>query len=179
MSSWYIDSSHATVEFAVRHLGLSTVKGTFHNVQGEVEFDEENLTRSKGRVEIEVASIDTRDERRDTHLRGADFFDVDNHPTITFETTSIKHLRDERYEVEGDLTIRGVTRPVTLQAELTEFITDPWGLRRAAVNVEGEINRTDWGLVWNQVLDAGRLLVGEKVKISGNTEVVMAASVAA
>jgi polyisoprenoid-binding protein YceI len=179
MSSWSIDSSHASVEFAVRHLGLATVKGTFHTVTGTADFDEENLTKSTGRVEIEIASIDTRDERRDTHLRSADFFDVDNHPTMTFATTSIKHLRDEKYEVEGDLTIRGVTRPVTLQAELTEFITDPWGSRRAAVNVEGEINRTDWGLVWNQVLDAGRLLVGEKVKISGNSEVVQAAAVAA
>src|SRR5579884_3287489 len=116
MSSWNVDSTHATVEFSVRHLGLASVKGTFHTVQGDVEVDEEDLTRSRGRVEVEVASIDTRDERRDTHLRSADFFDTDNFPTATFESRQVRHLHDNRYEVEGDLTIRGVTRPVTLSA---------------------------------------------------------------
>lgn len=179
MSSWDIDSSHATVEFSVRHLGLASVKGTFHTVRGEVAVDEEDLTRSTGRVEIEVASIDTRDERRDNHLRSADFFDTDNHPTATFVSRQVRHLHDERYEVEGDLTIRGTTRPVTLQAEVSEFITDPWGNRRFAVEVDGEINRTDFGLSWNQVLEAGRLMVGEKVKVHAATEVVLAQAVAA
>jgi len=179
MSSWAIDTSHASVEFSVRHLGLASVKGTFHTMTGEVDVNEEDLTKSSGRVEIDVASLDTRDERRDTHLRNEDFFDVANYPTATFQTLGIRHKGGERYEIDGDLTIRGVTRPVTLQAELTEFITDPWGNRRAAVSVEGEINRVDFGLSWNQVLEAGRLLVGEKVKITATSEVVMAAAVAA
>jgi polyisoprenoid-binding protein YceI len=179
MSSWAIDSSHSSVEFSVRHLGLASVKGTFHTVRGEAAVDEDDLTKSTGKVEIEVASIDTRDERRDTHLRSADFFDAENYPVATFQTLGIRHVNGDRYEVDGDLTIRGVTRPVTLQAELSEFILDPWGNRRAAVTVEGEINRTDFGLNWNQVLEAGRLMVGEKVKISATTEVALAVAAAA
>jgi len=177
--SWAIDTSHTVVEFSVRHLGLASVKGTFHDLTGEVEVDEEDLTKSRGRVEIAVASIDTADERRDNHLRGADFFDADNYPSITFATRRILHERDNRYAVEGDLTVHGVTRPVTLQTELSDFISDPWGNRRAAVTVSAEINRVDFGLGWNQVLEAGRLLVGEKVKISAEAELVQAAAVAA
>jgi polyisoprenoid-binding protein YceI len=179
MANWSIDNSHTSIDFSVRHLGLASVKGTFHNASGEVTVDEEDLTKSSGRVEIDVASIDTRDERRDTHLRSADFFDVDRFPTASFESRLIRHLRDERYEIEGDLTMHGVTRQVTLQAELSEFIVDPWGNRRAAVEVSGEINRGDFGLGWNQILEAGRLVVGEKVKIQAATELVMAAAVAA
>jgi len=177
--SWDIDSSHATLEFSVRHLGLASVKGTFHTLRGQVAVDEEDLTRSTGSVEIDVASIDTRDERRDSHLRSADFFDVENHPTATFESREIRRLHDDRFEVTGDLTLHGVTRPVTLQAEVSEFITDPWGNRRFAVEVDGEINRTDFGLNWNQVLEAGRLMVGEKVKVHAATEIVLAQAVAA
>ncbi|HZS15077.1 MAG TPA: YceI family protein [Candidatus Dormibacteraeota bacterium] len=177
--SWNLDNSHATVEFSVRHLGLASVKGTFHTVTGEVDLDEEDLTRSSGRVEIDVASIDTRDERRDTHLRSADFFDAEQYPTATFESRGVRHLHDNRYEVDGDLTIRGTTRPVTLSAEVSEFITDPWGNRRFGVEVDGEINRSDFGLSWNQVLEAGRLVVGEKVRIHAASEVVLAGAVAA
>lgn len=177
--SWAIDNSHTTLEFSVRHLGLASVKGTFHGVSGETEIDEQDLTRSRARVVVDVATIDTRDERRDAHLRGADFFDVDRFPTAAFETTRIRHLGGDRYEIEGQLTIRDVTRPVTLQAEASEFIVDPWGNRRSAVSVDGEINRTEWGLTWNQALEAGRLLVGEKVKIHADAEVVLTAGAAA
>lgn len=177
--SWAIDKSHTSIEFSVRHLGLASVKGTFHEVRGEVELDEQDLTKSAGRVEIDVASIDTRDEGRDNHLRSADFFDAEQFPTMTFESRSITHLHGDRYEVEGDLTIRGVSHPLTLQAEVTEFIVDPWGMRRVAVSVEGEINRTQWGMTFNQVLEAGRLVVGEKVKIRADAEIVQAAAVAA
>jgi polyisoprenoid-binding protein YceI len=177
--SWAIDTSHTTVEFAVRHLGLASVKGTFNAVRGEAQVDEQDLTKSAGRVEIDVASIDTRDQGRDNHLRSADFFDAEQFPTITFESRRITHLRGERFEVEGDLTIRGISRPVTLQAEVSEFINDPWGNRRAAVSLEGEINRTEWGMTFNQVLEAGRLVVGEKVKVRADAEIVQAAAVAA
>jgi polyisoprenoid-binding protein YceI len=177
--SWSIDSSHTTLEFSVRHLGLATVKGTFQRLAGELDLDELDLTRSSGSVSIEVASVDTRDERRDTHLRSADFFDAEQFPTITFVSRSITPDGGDRFRVEGDLTIRGITRPVTLDAELSEFIVDPWGNRRAAVAVSGEINRTDFGLTWNQVLEAGRLMVGEKVRVHADTEVVLPAAVAA
>ncbi len=177
--SWAIDTSHTTLEFSVRHLGLASVKGTFHNVSGELELDEQDPTKSRGRAVVDIASIDTRDAGRDTHLRSADFFDVEQFPTAVFETRRITHLHGDRYEVEGELTIRDITRPVTLQAELSEFIVDPWGNRRAAVAVDGEINRPDFGLTWNQVLEAGRLMVGEKVKVHAEAELVVAAAVAA
>jgi len=177
--SWAIDSSHTTLEFSVRHLGLSTVKGTFHRLSGEVDFDEEAPAKSLGKVEVDVASIDTRDERRDEHLRSADFFDAANFPTATFVTREIRHLHGDRFEVDGDLTIRGTTKPLTLEAELGEAIVDPWGNRRFAVTVRGEFNRTDFGLNWNQVLEAGRLMVGEKVRVQAEAELVGAAAVAA
>jgi polyisoprenoid-binding protein YceI len=177
--SWAIDSSHTTLEFSVRHLGLSTVKGTFHRLTGELDLDEQTPTNSLGRVEVDVTSIDTRDERRDNHLRSADFFDAENFPTATFVTREVRHQHGDRFEVEGDLTIRGTTRPITLEAELGEAIVDPWGNRRFAVSVRGEFNRTDFGLNWNQVLEAGRLMVSEKVKVQAEAELVAAAAVAA
>src|SRR5258708_3276407 len=141
--SWAIDKSHTTVEFSVRHLGLASVKGTFHELRGEAEVNEQDPAKSTGRVEIDVASLDTRDQGRDTHLRSADFFDADQFPTITFESRRINHLRDNKYEVEGDLTIRGVSRPVTLDAEVSEFIDDPSGNRRPAASAQSEITRTE------------------------------------
>lgn len=177
--SWAIDNTHTTLEFSVRHLGLASVKGTFHSVRGEAEIDEQDLANSRGRVEIDVASIDTRDQGRDNHLRSADFFDVEKFPTASFEVSRVVPVRDSRYEIEGELTLHGVTRPLTLQAELSEFIVDPWGNRRAAVAVDAEINRVDFGLTWNQVLEAGRLMVGEKVKVHADTEVVLPVAVAA
>jgi len=177
--TWAIDSSHTTLEFSVRHLGLATVKGVFHRLSGEIEVDEQDLSRSSGRVEVEVASIDTRDEKRDGHLRSADFFDTEKFPTATFVTRRITARQGNRYDVEGDLTLHGVTRPLTLEAEVSEFIVDPWGNRRAAVAVSGEIDRTQFGLTWNQVLEAGRLMVGEKVKVHADAEVVLPATVSA
>jgi polyisoprenoid-binding protein YceI len=177
--SWTLDSTHTTIEFSVRHMGISTVKGTFHEVSGEAEIDPENPTKSRGRVEIAIESIDTRNEQRDNHLRSADFFDAAQHPKAVFDVTAVRHLRDDRYEVDGELTIRGATRPITLRAELSEFITDPWGNQRAAVTVEGEINRGEFGLGWNQILEAGRLMVSEKVKLFASTEVVLPVAAAA
>ena len=177
--SWAIDNSHTALEFSVRHLGLASVKGFFHTLRGEVDLDESDLTKSSGRVEVDVASIDTRDQGRDNHLRSADFFDADRFPTATFETRRITRLGGNTFDVEGELTIRDVTRPVTLRAEVSDFIVDPWGNRRAAISVDTEINRTDFGMTFNQVLDAGRLVVGEKVKIHADSEVVIPVAVAA
>jgi polyisoprenoid-binding protein YceI len=177
--TWVIDTSHTTVEFAVRHLGLANVKGTFHRFSGEAEVNETDLTQSRGRVEIEVGSVDTREEKRDAHLRSADFFDADNYPTITFESRTVRERSGLRYEVDGDLTIHGVTRPVTLDVELSEFIDDPWGNRRAAVSVSGEVNRKDFGLTYGTAVEAGRLVVGDRVKIQAEAELVQVAAVAA
>jgi polyisoprenoid-binding protein YceI len=170
--SWVIEPSHSVLEFSARHLGLSTVKGTFGAFTGTLEFDEADPAQSRGAVEVHVASLNTRDEKRHAHLRSADFFDADNHPKATFTTTAIRPSGENRYRVTGDLTIRGVTRPVEVEVEVTEQMTDPWGNTRIGVSVNGSINRTDFGLNWNQVLEAGRLLVGEKVRISAEAELV-------
>jgi polyisoprenoid-binding protein YceI len=170
--SWVIEPSHSNLEFSARHLGISTVKGTFADFSATLELDEEDPTRSRGTVEVQVGSLNTRDDRRDAHLRSADFFDAETHPVAAFRTTSIRPSGEDRYKVSGELTIRGVTRLVELDAEVTEQMPDPWGNTRIGVSVQGTINRTDFGLNWNQVLDAGRLLVGEKVKISADAELV-------
>ncbi|HEV3124082.1 MAG TPA: YceI family protein [Candidatus Dormibacteraeota bacterium] len=170
--SWVIEPSHSVLEFSARHLGISTVKGSFGSFTGSLDYDEEDPTRSTGTVEVHVHSLNTRDEKRDAHLRSADFFDADNHPKATFGTREILPAGEGRYKVKGDLTIRGTTRPVELDVELTEVMTDPWGNTRVGVSVSGTINRTDFGLNWNQVLEAGRLLVGEKVRITAEAELV-------
>lgn len=170
--NWVIEPSHSVLEFSVRHLGLSTVKGVFGNFTGHLDLDETDPTRSSGKVEVDVASLGTRDEKRDAHLRSADFFDVENHPTATYHTTRIEQTGEGRYHVTGDLTIRGTTRPFEIDAELTDTMVDPWGNTRVGVSIQGTLNRTHFGLNWNQILEAGRMLVGEKVKISAEAELV-------
>lgn len=175
MPQWTIDPAHTTVEFAVRHMGIATVKGRFKGVAGTVQATED------GRLvfveaTVDAATIDTGEPQRDAHLRSADFLDVENHPSITFRSTQIQPLGANRYLVEGDLTIRGVRRPVRFEVETTEPVTDPWGMRRAAASATGKLNRKDWGLTWNQVLEFGALLVGEEVRFSLEVEAVQAAA---
>lgn len=169
---WTIDPSHTSLEFAVRHLGIATVRGTFHRVSGTIEGDPADPTSVRGEVIVDLASVDTRDERRDAHLRSSDFFDVERYPTARFVVTAVEPRGGGRYTVRGDLTLRDVTQPIELSAESGEVITDPWGNRRSAVHVEGTIDRTAFGLTWNQVLEAGRLLVGETVRITADAELV-------
>jgi len=168
--SWNLDASHSSIDFSVRHLGFSTVRGRFGAFDLDVTTDEQGVpTRVK--AQIDAASISTGSPDRDGHLRSADFFDVENHPYITFESTAINRSGDE-LEIVGDLTIRGTTLPVSFEAEVTGPVVDPWGNKRLASEAKGKINRTKWGLTWNQVLEAGALLVGEDVKFSINAEVV-------
>lgn len=173
-TTWTIDASHTQIEFSVRHMGLATVRGRFNAFSGEVDTDAEGAP-SAIRVDIEAASIDTNNADRDAHLRGGDFFDADAEPTITFRSTGITPEGGGRYTVAGDLTMRGVTRSVELDAEIGAPITDPFGLRRRAATASGVINRKDFGLTWNQVLEAGALLVGEEVKLSLDVQVTAAA----
>jgi polyisoprenoid-binding protein YceI len=161
---WNLDPSHSSIEFAVRHMGLSTVRGRFTEFDAEIESDSEGAP-THVELTIDVASITTGDENRDNHLRSGDFFDVEKHPKIRFVSTNVEEQGDS-YQLEGDLTIRGTTKPVTLDVDLAPARPDPFGNLRAAVVAEGEINRKDWGLTWNQVLEAGALLVAEKVKMS-------------
>lgn len=164
-ATWSIDPTHTDVAFAVRHMGLSTVRGRFDAVAGTVATDETGAP-SDVRVEIETASIGTGSADRDAHLRSPDFFDADAHPTITFASREVRAKDDGRYDVVGDLTMHGRTREIVLDTEVGEPIQDPFGLTRRAASASTKIDRRDWGLTWNQVLEAGALLVSEDVRIT-------------
>jgi polyisoprenoid-binding protein YceI len=165
MATWTIDPSHSQIEFAVRHMGLATVRGRFQSFSGSVISDDQGVV-SGIHVDIETASINTNSADRDGHLRSADFFDAETHPAITFRSTGVESLGGEDYQIHGDLTMHGVTRSVTLKTEIGGAITDPWGLKRRAASASGTLNRKDFGLSWNQILEAGSLLVGEEVKLN-------------
>lgn len=163
--TWTLDTAHSQVGFAVRHMGLSTVRGSFQTVRLEdVNFDAANPTAARGHVVIDIASVSTGDPKRDGHLVSPDFFEAAKHPTMTFAARSVDGSGD-RYKVTGDLTIKDVTRSVTLDAEYLGAANDPYGNHKAGVSLTGSISRGDFGLKWNVPLDGDRLLVGDKVKL--------------
>lgn len=167
MAKYTIDPSHSQATFSVRHMMISNVRGEFQKLSGSVEFDPANVGATKISADLEVASISTGDEKRDGHLRSADFFDAEKHPTITFRSTSATAKGDGEIEVRGDLTIHGVTKEVVLAVEgPTASAKDPWGNERIGASAATKIKRTDFGLVWNVALEAGGILVGEDVKIA-------------
>lgn len=170
-TTWAIDAAHSSVEFAVKHLMISTVKGRFADVSGTVHLDEQEPERSEVDVTINVASIDTRQPDRDTHLRSTDFFDAEHHPALTFRSTRVTR-EDGELRVEGDLTIRGVTKRVTLRATEEGRGRDPWGGERLGFSATTRINRRDFGLTWNQLLETGGFAVGDEVKIALDVELV-------
>lgn len=176
--NWNLDSTHATVAFAVKHMGIFTVRGQFKKVSGTVETNDQGKP-SKIEVSIDAASIETGEPQRDGHLRSPDFLDADKYPTLSFTSTQIESLSSNNYKIHGNLTIREITKPVVLEAELTQAIKDPWGLNRIGGTAEGKLNRKDWDLTWNQVLELGALLVGEEVKFNIEVEAVAPAPVAA
>ncbi len=180
MKKWNVDPSHTSVEFAVKHLGVFTVRGRFKKVNGSIETAADGTLKSI-EATIDAASIDTAEPQRDTHLRSPDFLDAENSTFLTFKSTAIKPLGADRnrYLVSGDLTIRGTTRPVTLEVETSAPMTDPWGNQRAGATATGKLNRKEWGLTWNQVLELGALLVGEEVRFTLDVEAIAAAAVAA
>ena len=171
VSTWTVDASHSLAEFSVRHMMVSTTRGQFQNIEGTLQLDESDLTNSSVNVTIDTASLTTRDAKRDEHLRSADFFDVATYPNITFQSTRIEKKGDD-YLVHGDLTIRGVTRPVTLKTEFNGFGTSPWGQSVAGFSADTEISRKDFGLEWNVALETGGVLVGDKVKIHIEVEAI-------
>lgn len=175
LSAWSIDPTHTHIEFGVRHLMISTVKGRFAQFSGAVQLDPADLTTASLDVTIDVASIDTRVADRDTHLRSADFFDAATYPTISFVSRKIVPQGDA-YRLIGDLTIRGVTREVPLAVSLEGQAKDPWGNQRMAFAATAKINRADFGLTWNAALEAGGVVVGEEVKISIDVELIAAAA---
>ena len=176
MTTWNIDSSHSGVHFAVRHMVVAKVRGAFTRYQGTIDFDEKKPEASKVSVRIEAASIDTREPQRDAHLRSADFFDVERYPTLSFESTKVQKLKGNNYRLTGDLVIHGVTKPVELEVEFLGVGKDPYGNERIGFQAETSINRKDFGLNWNQALETGGVLVGDKVEISIDLQGVKAQS---
>lgn len=170
---WTIDPTHTNVTFAVKHMAISTVRGSFERFTASGETDDRGLPTSL-QMEIEAASVSTNNEQRDGHLRSADFFDAAHHPTLTFRSTGITGTPDA-LTIAGDLTIRGVTRPVTLKAELSETVKDPWGSDRASLAITGRIKRSEWGLTWNQALEFGGVLVSDEVRLEIEAQGVAAA----
>lgn len=173
---WQIDASHTHVEFAAKHMMIATVKGRFAEVSGSVMLDEGDFGNSSVEVTMDAASIDTRQEQRDEHLRSADFLDVATYPTLTFKSTRVERTGEGEFRVVGDLTIRGVTREVTLKATEEGRGIDPWGGERMGFSAKTVIDRRDYGLVWNAALETGGVLVGNEVKISLEVEVVKSAA---
>jgi len=168
---WTIDPGHAEVSFVGRHFGLTRVRGRFTAIAGEVTFGE-HLADSTVAVEIEMASVSSGDHSRDEHLRSADFFDVDHHPVALFRSTAVDIAGGGSATMQGELTIKGVSRPVTLDVDYLGHARDPWDNDRAVFSARGTINREDWGLTWNMLLEAGGLLVSKEIKLEIEVELV-------
>ena len=175
-SKWNIDTAHSGVNFSVRHMVVSKVRGRFTKYSGEVALDEEDLTRSVVRATIDAASIDTGTAQRDNHLRSADFFDVEKFPELRFRSTRVEDVGGGRLRVIGELTIRDTTREVALDAESAGRGVDPWGNQRIGFVAKTSIDRKDFGLAWNQLLEAGGVLVGDRVDIELDVQAVHAAA---
>jgi polyisoprenoid-binding protein YceI len=171
-TTWTIDPAHTVAGFGVRHLMISRVKGRFASVQGTIEVDGGDAETAEIDVTIDAASIDTREEKRDTHLRSADFFDVERFPHLRFVSDSVRRTGEDELEVRGKLTIRDVTRDVTLRVEELGTAQDPWGGHRAGYSATTTVDRKDFGLTWNQALEAGGVLVGDEVKIELDVQLV-------
>ncbi|MGH7667676.1 MAG: YceI family protein [Candidatus Dormibacteria bacterium] len=168
--SWKVDNAHTSLEFSARHMMVSTVRGHFDRFSGEVEIDPDDLSKSWAKAEIEAASVDTREEARDTHLRSADFFDTEQFPLITYRSGKIESRGGNRYRVEGELTIKGVTRPLDLEVELLGMEPSPFGFKVAGFEARGSLSRKDFGLNWNLALESGGWLVGDEIKLRIDAE---------
>lgn len=169
--TYALDPSHSQVGFAVRHVMVSKTRGRFSDFAGTVEVGENPLESSVA-VTIQTASIDTRDEQRDGHLRSGDFFDAEAFPTMTYESRSVRQVSEGRYIVDGDLTIKGVTKPVPLELNFEGGAADPWGGVRIGFSAKAELDREAFGLTWNQALETGGVLVGKKVSIEIEAEAI-------
>jgi len=169
--AWDVDPSHSSANFKVRHLMVSHVRGELGPIAGTVWIDDQDVTRSRVDISIDARKIATRDDKRDEHLRSADFLDVANHPTVTFKSTRVERGAGDELRVTGDLTIHGTTRPVTLAVDsLAPAVGDPWGNTKRGATAHAKINRKEWGLGWNVGLEAGGVLVGEEVGIELEVE---------
>lgn len=171
--TWNLDPAHSSVSFTARHLMVSKVRGHFSDYTADIRIAE-RPEDSRVDVTVQLASVTTGDEKRDGHLTSPDFFDVANHPTMTFHTTKVEAVSDDEWKVTGDLTIREVTQPAVLNVEFAGVSQDPWGSTRAGFSATTEIDRESFGLTWNQALEGGGVLVGKKVKVEIEVEAVLA-----
>jgi polyisoprenoid-binding protein YceI len=175
VSTWNVDPVHSVVEFKVKHMMISNVKGQFTGVSGVLTLDETDVTKSRVEATIDASTINTRDPQRDTHLKSADFLDVEKYPTLTFQSTSVKRTGADEGTVTGELTIHGVTREVVFQVEGPTLPSkDPWGHIRLGLSATTKISRKEFGLTWNAALEAGGLLVGDEVTITLDVQFVKA-----
>ena len=171
-STWTIDPAHSAAEFAVRHMMVSTFKGHFRSLEGTVHLDEESPANSATAASVDVASVDTQNPDRDAHLRSDDFFNAERFSKMTFRSTHVEHVEDDRWNVIGELTIRDVTKEVVLDTEFEGRIVDPWGNERIGILARTEISRKEFGVRWNSAIESGGFVVGDKVRISLNIEIV-------
>jgi polyisoprenoid-binding protein YceI len=169
--SFALDPAHSHVGFSVRHMMIAKVRGRFTGVSGRLEVADDPA-ESTVEIDVDVSSIDTREEQRDGHLRSPDFFDVETYPKMTFRGTGISPAGEGRFELEGELTVRDVTRPLTLDVSYNGVGQDPWGNQRVGFDASGDVNREDFGLTWNQALETGGVLVGQQAKIEIEAEFV-------
>jgi polyisoprenoid-binding protein YceI len=170
LATYAIDPSHSEIEFGIRHMVVSTTKGRFRTFSGEITFDPQNIAASSVKVTIDADSIDTRDAKRDEHLRSNDFFGVGDNPQITFVSSRVVPAGGDKFDVIGDLTIAGITKEVTLSAEFNGVETSPWGSQVVGFSATTELNRKDYGVNWNAALESGGFVVGDRVKISLEVE---------
>jgi polyisoprenoid-binding protein YceI len=171
-TNWVIDPTHSEITFKVKHLMITNIKGEFRTFSASISTSTTDFTLAKAEATIDVSSIFTNNSDRDGHLKSADFFDVENNPTITFKSTSFAKSSGSNYTLLGVLTIKGVAKEVTFDTEFAGINKDPWGNEKAGFTLEGKINRKDWGLNWNATLETGGVLVGEEVKISAELQFV-------
>jgi polyisoprenoid-binding protein YceI len=167
---WKIDTTHSNIGFKIKHMMFTNVKGNFNSYSASVEMPESNFEKAKLTFEADASSINTNNADRDNHLKSADFFDAEQFPTVKFESTNISKKSDNGYAVTGNLTMHGVTQPVTLNAEYSGLMKDPWGNTKLALSLEGKVNRKDWGLNWNSALESGGVLVSENVNFDIETQ---------
>lgn len=165
-TKWAIDPTHSEIGFKVKHMMFTNVSGKFGTYDATIETDADNFENASMEFSADINSIDTNNADRDNHLKSADFFDADNHPKLTFKASSFSKIDGHNYELTGDLSIKGITKNVKFPVEFSGLMKDPWGNTKAGLNIEGKINRKDWGLNWNSALETGGVLVGEEVKLS-------------
>ena len=170
--SWNIDASHSEIQFVVRHMMLSKVRGQFEKFTGTVILDEKNPANTTVDIQIDTNSVNTRDAKRDGHLRSPDFFNAEAYPAITFKSSRVEQLDALHARLNGDLTIRGITHPVTLNVEYLGMVKNPWGMTSAGFAASTKISRKDWGLTWNMALETGGVLVADEIEINIELELV-------